>query len=58
MDDDLDGEGRVEVGLGHGGGVVVVQHLREVPVVPGKLEATPLLMIFSQMIFCFHSTYV
>ena len=36
MDDDLDGEGGVEVGLGDGGGVVVVQHLREVAVVPAS----------------------
>ena len=34
VDDDLDGEGGVEVGLGHGRGVVVVQHLRQVAVLP------------------------
>ena len=44
MDDDLDREGGVEVGLGDGCGVVVVEHLREVAVVPGVGEATPLLI--------------
>ena len=52
MDDDLDREGGVEVGFGDGGGVVVVEHLREVAVVPGVGEATPLLIMFCLVSFC------